>query len=165
MEAFSFALFGNGVLIQAVDSENKTIPASVKLRFDKISFNFPYGSIPGNMNISDQGSKGNNTYPVEINIPNADIRLFKDDATLKVEDGNIIDLNRFRFKIRQLPTSGWILYLTISWVLGEILCFLGEAFIGLVFFDWIPFEGNNGKIEKVCLDRRYYIKPQTFFWK
>ncbi len=153
MEVFSFALFGNGVLIQKVDE--KTIPASVKLRFDNLSFKVPYsgyGSVPGKMGISDQGSRGNNTYPVEINIPNADIRLFKDDATLKVEDGNLIDLNGFRFKIRELPTSGWILYLTIAWVLGEILCFLGETFIGLVCFDWRPFECRGGKIEKVCPD-------------
>ena len=108
-----------------MDSKNKTIPANVKLRFDKISFNLPYGrygSIPGKMGISEQGSRGNNTYPVEIDIPNADIRLYKDDATLKVEDGNVITLNGFSFKIRELPTNGWILYLTIAWVLGKILC-------------------------------------------
>jgi len=34
--------------------------------------------------------------------------------------------------------------------LGEILCFLGEAFIGLVFFDWKPFKCRGGIIEKVC---------------
>jgi len=176
VEVFSFAIFGNGVLIQKVDSEDKTIPASVKLRFDKISFNLPYGgygSVPGNMNISDQGSRGNNTYPVVINIPNADIRLFKDDATLQVKDGNVIDLKEFRFKIRELPTSGWILHLTIAWVLGEILCFWGESIIGLVFFDWSPFECRDGKIEKVCPDnnscqngnnqnQECYITPKDF---
>ena len=121
VEVFSFVLFGNGVLIQKVDSEDKTIPASVKLRFDKVELRSSTNTIPGKVTISDQGSRGNNTYPVEINIPNADIRLFKDDATLQVEDGNVIDLNGFSFKIRELPTSGWILYLTIAWVLGEIL--------------------------------------------
>ena len=143
--------FGNGVLIQKVDGE--TIPASVKLRFDNLSFKVPYlgyGSVPGKMGISNQGSRGNNTYPVEINIPNADVRLFKDDATLQVKDGNVIDLKEFRFKIRELPTSGWILYLTIAWVLGKILCFLGESIIGLALFDWKPFECRDGKIEKVC---------------
>jgi len=160
VEVFSFALFGNGVLIQKVDEKN--IPASVKLKFDKVELGSSTNTIPGKVTISDQGSRGNNTYPVEINIPNADIRLFKDDATLKVEDGNVIDLNGFIFKIRELPTSGWVLYLTIAWVLGEILCFLGESIIGLAFFDWKPFECNNGKIEKVCPDRRYYIEPQHF---
>ena len=151
VEVFSFALFGNGVLIQAVDSENKTIPASVKLRFDNLSFKVPYsgyGSVPGKMGISDQGSRGNNTYPVEINIPNADVRLFKDEATLQVEDRNVIDLNGFSFKIRELHTSGWILYLTIAWVLGEILCFLGEFIIGLSF-KW-KFLSCSLLLEKVC---------------
>ncbi|RTZ59709.1 MAG: hypothetical protein DSZ31_03470, partial [Gammaproteobacteria bacterium] len=144
VEVFSFLFFGNGIVIQKVTDE--TINGSVKLRFDEIYLGGNWSFIPGNFTFYGTGTRTNQSYPLEIEVPKADIQV--KDPLLVVKNPEIIELGKFKFTIRNFSTIGWIFYLIIAWILGEVLSFLGESLIGLVFFGWNPFS-NKDMLEKV----------------
>jgi len=144
VEVFSFLLFDNGIVIQKVTDE--TINGSVKLRFNEINLGNSGHFIPGNFYFNGTGTRTNQNYPLEIEVPKADIQV--KDPLLVVKNPEIIELGKFKFTIRNLSTIGWIFYLIIAWILGEVLSFLGDLFIGYYFFRWNPFREDQN-LEKI----------------
>jgi hypothetical protein len=153
VELFSYAFFTNGIVIQKV--ETGTIPAKVKWQLN--NFHPDMGSkLPGTIEVPSEyfsHEKGNLT----VEIPKADIN-FQYDPRIEIKNSEIIQIGDFKFTFRDLPTVGWIFYLTIALVLGEILCFLGETLIGMLFFDYRPFDIY--RVEKVSPPTpTVYLKP------
>jgi len=135
VELFSHIFLGNGIVIKQVD--NETIPAKVKWQLD--NFQVSVGSkIPGTIEISNEDfSKQKGKLILEI--PKANIN-FQYDPQIKIQHSNTSQIGNTKFKFNNLPTAGWVFYLTIAWILGEILCFLGETLIGFSLFDFKPFD-------------------------
>jgi hypothetical protein len=136
VELFSYAFFTNGIIIQKLETE--TIPAKVKWQTENLQVE--NGQIPGTIYFPSQKGK------LTVEIPNADIQL-QYDPIMEIHNSEIIQIGDFKFTFRDLSTAGWIFYLTIAWILGEILCFLGEILIGILIFGYKPF--HPFKVEKV----------------
>jgi len=142
VELLALTFFDNGIIIQKID--NETLTGKVKITFDKFALK-PWNSIPGTINVQNQENSANES-SLFVEIPNADIRVYS-DPQMEIKNNNIIQLGNFKFTFRDLSTAGWLFYLTIAWILGEIFCFLGETLIGCIFFDYKPFNLEN--VEKV----------------
>ncbi len=142
VEVFSHAFFSNGIVIQKID--NETIPAKITWRLNGFQPDME-SKIPGTLEIPTEyfpHQKGILT----IEIPEADLQ-FQYDPELVIQNKDIIQVGNSKFTFRDLSTMGWVFYLTIAWILGEILCFLGETLIGAVFFDYKPF--HPYRVERV----------------
>ena len=131
VEIFSHIFLGNGIVIQQVD--NETIPAKVKFNIQNPDVNWYNIQLPGNFYFSPPKNG-----KLSIEIPIADIRI--NDPSVEIHNSNILQIGRDSFKFNELPTVGWVFYIIIAWILGEILCFLGKTLIGFSFFDFRPFD-------------------------
>jgi hypothetical protein len=151
VEVLSFAVFGNGMLLNVVNSVNST-PANstcintelhLKLkdvRFKNSSHSHEYP--PGQLYISPNSVKEMNIF-----IRNASIKVYE-DSILKIENLNLlkVKLNKERKLLlcfRDFPTAGWLFYLLLAFIIGEMLCFVGESIIGVFMFGWNPFSSDK----------------------
>jgi len=147
VEVLSFLLFDNGIVIQKVTDE--TINGSVKLRFDGFYLEPLWNFLPGRLKISEMGIKTSQSFPLEIEIPNTEFAI--KGSILQISDPNVLHFGNLKLSIKNLSTIGWVFYLIIAWILGEVLSFLGESLIGLVFFGVI----------KICWKKYCLLFPLT----
>jgi hypothetical protein len=132
VEVFSFLLFDKGILIQKVEDKNPPFEGSAKLSFDQITFSNKNASL---INASLVSQKTLYQYPLEFNLKKVEFTFSQNRSIIVLTNPDIFSFpikrnstdkqksKSFIFTLRDLSTTGWILYLGLAWVLGELLCF------------------------------------------
>jgi len=144
VEVFSFALFDNGIMIKKIDSNYPSLNSKVIILAQPDKKHPGITEIPTTNTTSFKNGIALSNIAI---ISNAETRI-DEDPRLLILPPNTFKIDGNLFSIQPITGSALMLYLIVAFILGEILCFLGELFIGL-FFDWKPFRVDD-RIEKIA---------------